>query len=194
VPLLFLIPLVILCGSSIRLVIKTPPGPVPPDVCALVPADLLQRVVPAAKMEEPESKNSETFTNVARCSGQTDSGKAGTTAHALLRVELRRYGTLAGASPGQHAHDEFAGSKKFALKDQISPARVFDVGRLGDSAFVSVDEPSVSDRQEHRSVVDLQVLMRERTLRLYYYAEPTTDDLAVAAVVAVARALLGALR
>jgi hypothetical protein len=193
-PLAILLPSMVLCGSVFSTSIKHPPGGVPADVCALIPTDLLNRVVPAAKVGDVDSKNSETYTNRARCSAQTDPDTARTTARGSLSVELDRHGTLAGKDPREHAQDEFGSSKRFALSDTIVPHRVFDLERLGDAAFVAVDRQRDTDRQEHQSVVEVEVLAADRTLRLHYVASPTTDDLAVSAAVAVARALLGRLR
>jgi hypothetical protein len=193
-PLMALVPLVFLFGSLVPLAVKHAPGSVPGDVCALVPPDLLDRVVPAAKKDDVDARNSEPYTNVARCSAQTDGDRATTTARGSLSVELRRHGTLAGLDPAAHARDEFASDKRFELTDTITPGRVSDVGGLGDSAFVSVARQRDSDQRGHLSMVQLEVLARDRILRLHYVASPTTDDRAVSAAVAVARALLGAVR
>jgi hypothetical protein len=193
-PFVALVPMVFLFGSLIPLSVKHAPGSVPGDVCALVPPDLVDRVVPAARKGDLDVKNAEPYTNVARCSAQTDVERATTTARGSLSVELRRHGTLAGMDPRAHAQDEFASDKRFELTDTITPGRVSDLGGLGDSAFVSVARPRDSDVPEHRSAVQLEVLDRDRILRLHYVASPTTDDRAVSAAVAVARALLGAVR
>jgi hypothetical protein len=193
-PLVALAPLVFVFVSLIPMTAKHPPGSVPADVCALVPPDLMDRVVPAAKVTHVDARNSERYTNVARCSVQTDGDRATTTARGSLSVELRRYGTLAGQGPQEHAQEDFAFDKKFALADTIVPGRVSNVGGLGESAFVSVARRDGSGVAEHQSTVQVEVLARDRTLRLHYVASPTTDDRAVSAAVAVARALLGAVR
>jgi len=147
-----------------------------------------------ATVGEVVSENSEQYTNHARCSAGTDANQALTTARGSLSVELDRYGWLANQNSRQHAQDEFGSSKRYELTDKISSPRVFDVARLGDSAFVSVDAPHESDRTDHRTTLTLEVLAGDRTLRLFYIASPTTEELAVSAAVTVARALLGALR
>jgi hypothetical protein len=193
-PLVAVVPVVFVFGSLIPLTDKHPPGSVPADVCALVPPDLLDRLVPAARTSDVDAKNAEPYTNVARCSAQTDGERATTTARGSLSVELRRHGTLAGLDPRGHAQDDFASDKRFELTDAIVRKRVSDLGGLGDSAFVSVARPDDSDARDHRTTVQLEVLARDRILRLHYAASPTTDDRAVSALLAVARALLGALR
>jgi hypothetical protein len=194
VPLAILLPATIMCATVLPMAFKHGPGDVPANVCALIPTDLLNRVVPAGKVEDPTSSNTEPYTNRARCTAQTDADSAPTTARATLSVELERHGSLAGQDPDEHAQDDFVSSKKFALARSISPADVFDVDRLGDSAFIAVRRRDDVDRREHRSTLDLWVLAHDRVLRLHYVASPTTDDRAASAVVAVARALLGALR
>jgi hypothetical protein len=189
--LVILLPAIVLGASFLPLHGDSPPRSVPADVCALIPADLLSRVVPAGKVSEVDARNAEPYRNVARCTVRTDSDSATTTAYGSLNVELQRHGSLGRQGPGDRARDDFASSKKFALTDTISPQRVFDVNRLGDSAFVAIGKPNDFAVQEHQSAVEVQVLADERTLLIYYVASPTTDDLAVSAAVAVARALLG---
>jgi hypothetical protein len=188
--LLIVLPAILLGTSFLRINVKAAPGGVPADMCALIPADLLAQVVPAGKVSGVESKNSESYTNVARCEVQTEPDKATTTANASLAVELRRNGSLAGRNPRQHAQDDFASGKKLAMTDTITPTRVFEVSRLGDSAYVSVRKPSSLAATQHQSMVEVQALAGDKVLRITYFASPTTDDLAASAAVAVVRALL----
>jgi hypothetical protein len=189
-----LAPVVLLAVVLGPLLLKEKPRAVRPDVCALVPADLLARVVPAGKVAGVAADNAGASINAARCRVETDDTKATSSARATLSIEVRRHGSLGRWDPGDHARDEFAGGKGYELADTNAPRKVHDLSRLGDSAFVAVYRGGDSDAREHRSVVHLQVLARDMLLRIDYDASPTREDLATAAAVAVARALLGSLR
>jgi hypothetical protein len=71
--------------------------------------------------------------------------------------------------------------------------RVFDIGKLGDSAYLAIEEPSKFQRDEPNSRVEVSVLRKDVELTVGYGASPTDDSLASSAGVAVARALMDAL-
>jgi hypothetical protein len=192
--LAMLLPLLLMGLVVWRLNDQHPPKAVPADVCALVPADLLARVVPAAKPGKPSTDGPSLTAATARCSTRTDPDNATSTADADLSIQVDHEGSLGGKDPGAHARDEFAGDKRREITKPLDPGRVFDLPGLGDDAYVFVQRPRNYAVTEHRSSVEVHVLAGATVLRVDYDAAPSTDDLATAAAVALAQALLGAVR
>jgi hypothetical protein len=187
VPLVFMMVYLVLPA-----VLPEKPRDVPGDVCALVPADLLARVVPAAGPRETEAKNGEQYTNRARCSVSTQPDLATSTARGILTIELNRHGDLAGRNPADHAQNEFALTKRYLFGREGT--RVYDLSKLGDSAYLAVDRSGDSDHRVGPLRVSVAVLRKDIELTVRYSASPTDDRLASAAAVAVARAVLGGVR
>jgi hypothetical protein len=168
------------------------PRDVPGDVCALVPADLLARLVPAAGARDHDAENGQQFTNRARCSVRTDTAQATSTARGSLMISLKRHGDLALRDPAEHAQDEFASSKRYRLRRGDSS--VFDLRKLGDSAYLAKDRASDNDRASRVSQVEVVVLRKDVELTVWYSAGPSDERLVSSAAVAVAHALLAGLR
>lgn len=192
-PLLFM-PLLLPTTSLLPSLLDSDPRPVPGDLCAPVPAALLDRVVPARKVESIESENRD-YANRATCNVSTDSEQAASTAQAYLSIELVSHGGWSSSSAESRAQDDFASMKQYRLTDDGPPRyRIADVRRIGDSAYAGVREADEYHRQQRRSSLLVAVLRDDVELMVHYGASPTTDDLALSAAVAVTRALLGGLR
>jgi hypothetical protein len=178
-----------------RSAFAAPPRRVPSDVCALVPADLLARVVPAGKTANVTAENDGAPTNKAECTVATDRDHATTTARASLSISLSRHGDGGLRTSEDHSQHEFALFKRMRMANESSTRyRVFDLSKLGDSAYLAVEELSQSQRDAQNSSVEVSVLRKDIELTVRYFASPTDDALSSSAVVAVARALMDVLQ
>jgi hypothetical protein len=171
------------------------PRDVPSDVCALVPADLLARVVPAGKVANVTAQNDGAPTNKAECTVATDRDQATTTARATLSISLTRHGDTTLRTSEDHSQHDFALFKRMRMANESRTRyHVFDLSKLGDSAYLAVEEPTQSQRDEQNSRVEVSVLRNDIELTVRYFASPTDDALSSSATVAVARALMDALK
>lgn len=184
-PLMFIVPMLASDASARR---------VPENVCALVPADLLARLVPAGQMDTPESSYSSSYKARTTCEVRTDQETASTTAGASLSIELERYaGKRIGFSDAEdEAQDQFASHKAYPLT-ATSGYRVADLSGLGDSAYLAVREPPAPTKPGgtvDNWSVQVVVLRADAVLTVGYTASPTDERRAASAAVAVTRALL----
>jgi hypothetical protein len=191
--LMVLLPVASLCGFLAPMVLQSGPRAVPSDVCSLIPDDLLSKLVPTAKQTDVSASNDQQFTNRASCTEQTDADKATTTADASLLIQLQRDGSVANRGPSAAARDDFVGAKSYAVSDTIQKKKVYDI-KLGDAAFLTVDQRDQYDNDQSQSTVNVQVLKGDIILSVNYIASPTTDERTAAAAITVADAILGGLR
>ncbi|MGH3734633.1 MAG: hypothetical protein ACRDT6_03270 [Micromonosporaceae bacterium] len=181
------------CGPSmLRLTAggSDDPRRAPDDPCALIATRTMALVVPSPKVERSEADNSLTYTRYGYCTVATDDDAATSTARASLRVTIERHGALRRANPAAKARGDFAGSKQRELDG--SEARVVDLPGLGDSGYAEIRDNDRPDKK--KSDVTVNVLVGGDTISVNYRSSPATDQLALAAAVAVARDLLKGLR
>jgi hypothetical protein len=170
------------------------PQQVPANLCALIPTDLLARVVPAGKIEDVKADNTGTYNNTAECSAVTNTDEATTTARSSLWIRLTRHAGDSTRSPEKTAQNSFAITKAYRMNDSTSSERVFDISKLGDSAYLSIRDVSDFERRAQESRVEVSVWRKDIELTVHYFAAPTDEALSSSAAVAVARALTDALQ
>jgi hypothetical protein len=167
--------------------------PVPPDMCALVPPDLLSRLVPSARRALGVVDSSHNQLHLTNCRAETDLDVATTTATARLTLQFDRYGPRGSLSPAENARDAFARDKQVVLAATGTRHKVSDLVGLGDSAYLDVLPPTVVDSAEGGSFATVSVLRGDGELTITYGAAPSTDELTAAAAVSVAREVAGRL-
>lgn len=165
--------------------VERDPGDAPSDPCGLIPEETVALAVPAAEVERSEADNSFEYTRYAHCDLETDDETATSTARAALSIDIERNGPFLDDSPSQSARDDFIDAKKYDLDD----GPVYDVAGVGDAAYFTAESLG-----EDRVSIVLEVLSGPDTMRLHYVSSPTNRELAVAAVVVVARSLVKGLR
>ncbi|MGH3714679.1 MAG: hypothetical protein ACRDT4_14645 [Micromonosporaceae bacterium] len=163
------------------------PENAPDDLCAVIDKDALAYAVPAPSVTRSEADNDYNYTRYAYCDVETDEDAATSTARASLYVELERHGAFLDDSAPMHAREEFAWSKEYELDHGEG---VLDIEGVGDSAWVVFD----SDTGDGDAAVELEVLVGADTLNLHYLSSPATNDMALAAVVTVAKSLVKGLK
>lgn len=162
---------------------------VPDDLCALVPAELLARLVPAPAT--PERRTGPASDQRARAECEVSTEKRDATYGSLV-LEVERHGAAMFRGAAGDTRDSYAGLKQTRLTGGLVPQRVADVPGLGDDAYVTGDA-STTDRAS-RGFAIVTVLAGDTILTVSYNAAPSTDALATSAAVTVARAMLGGLR
>ncbi|MET7421119.1 hypothetical protein [Dactylosporangium sp. NPDC005555] len=184
---LALVPLLgVVAATFARSGVRAAPG----DLCGLVPAGLLGRLVPTPGAPQREPSR----VDLARCMVSTDRPQP-SAGYGALVLEVERHGGATLQSPADRAQDWYAGLKRTRLEGRgVKPQRVVDVPGLGDDAYVTTDEPSADRDGDPRGFAIATVLAGDTVLTVSYTAEPSTDALATAAAVSVARAVLGGVR
>jgi hypothetical protein len=169
------------------------PGAVPADLCSLVPADLLARVVPSALQQErrvttnsPEAISDCITTSHPNLPEPPEDFRTG-----LLDLRLGRFAGSGRDTSARHAEELFVTEKQSSMD---RPAVVGDLAGLGDSAYLVVDVVTTSDGSHLQSAATVTVLFDDMVLDVNYSAQPSTQADVNSAAVEVARALVGRLR
>jgi hypothetical protein len=171
---------------------KRAPRAAPADPCALVPAEVLALVVPAAGPPKARVRNGQPYANEADCTVKTDPGRAPTDATGNLSVSIERDGSRGAERPAGHAQTDFAVRKRQEQEGRLVKRRVSDLAGLGESAYLSADVPG--EPAGGSATARVMVLSGDTIATVTYSASPSDDRLVAAAAVRVARELMKAAR
>jgi hypothetical protein len=195
---LWAFPIVVICVVAAVLFSEfqstdTVSGTLPPDLCTLVPASLLARVVPSAQESDGEL-NLGGLESTSRCfesSHVTSANPPSEAATGSLDLTLNRFARSNANSAAGRAQTDFAAGKRRALAG--APA-VHDIADLGDSAYVTVSGVTSTDGSHLFAGASVRVLFDNADLEVSFFGADSTTPLAMSAAVTVARALIGQLR
>jgi hypothetical protein len=164
------------------------PGVVPPDLCALIPADLLARIVPSAQVSNRQSSPWSASCNEVSAAGSSGPDQAQAAGSLSLFVDW--YSSTLTGTAVRRARAAFGSVKQEALDGGSVTG---DLAGLGDSAYLTKFTVAQTPGSEWTAGATVDVLRGDAVLSVFYFADPTTQARADATAVDVARALIGRL-
>jgi hypothetical protein len=174
---------------------------VPADLCALLPTDLLNLLVPSARERNKQVDTTHGYFSSSSCaeaSGTLTYPDDRTVEIGSLNLLLSRDGGSGSDSPARRARSDFIAEKQHNLDHPIviadQPSYVRDLAGLGDSAYLVINVVVDSDSSHAIGDASLWVLFGDATLSVEYIAHPSTQAKVESGAVEVARALIGRLQ